>query len=611
MAIIMAVPAWAGSANKFIQASLSTNGETAATIEIGDVVTFQLDVAASSSSYPKIYVVPAASAVSFVDNRPVEVAAGGKFLTGITGLKASGKDKRTGKASKADSGTFTSTDLGIDFGQPGNYRISVQVWDDEKILGVSNAVDLRVYDVKTVFMTYNANAWPNIYENALPYPATDTEPAHFLVNAVVDGAHTRIKVVQDLTPTSSPFDLLYVPETGVFCATFNEDGYVVKFRTCPGIIEGFGINPPTDNRITLGLNSLHAKDQEYTFAADAEIWQRTAVYDFNTFAYRVSPVPITVAQIGAIPTIVQWNSAYWLELNDAGEIAALYINSPSTYMAPAAPAWLPSLKQFQIGRGPMDEETGLAINYHYFQPEARDGVKYPLVIWLHGSNGGTFSWKPFFFGSDNIAKFATEDYQSQFAAGGAYVLVPRSNEDYGPSHDRRLRWDDSYHGKKNAQVAPFYLALEDFVARHPDVDTDRIYVGGFSAGGGMTWLVARECPELFAAAFPAAAPERTLPDPEDAEELDALSALPVWTVHANGDTVVPLTDKIKEVMGILTAVNGRSRMTILNSTAHSELIPVQDNMIDPASGALYRDAEGNAVPGTLIEWLNDQTASGR
>lgn len=606
LAVVMAVPAWAGSANKFTRADLSIGGESAATIELGDAVTFRLDVASSGSSYPNLYVVPVVSAAAFVTGDPLDVGAGGRFLTGITGLGADGRAKRTGNDPKADSGTFTSADLDVDFDRPGNYQVSVQVWDDEKMLAASNPVHVKVYDVKTVFMTYNANAWPNYYENGSPVPATETAPAHYVVNAVVDGQTAQVRVVQDLTPTSSAFDLLYVPETGVFRATFDENGYVVKFRTDPRVIEGYGMNPPAGDTIKLGLNSVHGVEREYAFADGAEIWQRTAI-TLGFGYYRVLATPIQMEAMKSIPVNVRWNTTYWMQLNDAGEIAALYINSPATYGAQPAPAWYGDLKKFQVGTGPADEETGLAINYYFYEPETPAGGKRPLVIWFHGSQGGGFSWKPFFFGSDNIAKFATAPYQAKFAAGGAYVMVPRSNEDFGASHDRRLRWDDDYAGVEDAQLTPFYLALEDFLARHQDVDTDRIYIGGFSAGGGMTWLVARECPDLFAAAFPAAAPERNLPD-EGSDELKALSALPVWTVHANADPVVPLTDKIRNVMADLTTFNGRSRMTIMNSSAHSELTYVQNNMINPATGLPYLDAANIPAPGSLIEWLDEQTA---
>lgn len=612
LAFTLALPAFAGSAGKFTQADLSINGGTAATIESADGVAFRLDVAAVGSSYPKIYVIPVVSATRFVTNESLDIVAGGKFLTGITGLKASGNERRTGSDAKADSGTFTSADLGIDFSRTGTYQISVQVWDDEKMLAASNTVTVEACAaIRTVFMTYNASSWPNSYENADPMPATETAPAHYVVNAVVDGASTQIKVAKDLTPTTSAFDLLYNPETGVFRALFDENGYVVKFRTDPRVVEGYGLNEPYgpegSEKIRLGLNNLHGEEREYAFADDAEIWQRTATYISSIRAYRVESLPITAGAMALIPVNVRWNSTYWMQLNEAGEIAALYLNSPSSWGAPSAPAWYNDLKKFQVGTGPADAETGLAINYYYYQPAAQAGKKYPLVIWFHGSQGGGFSWKPFFFGSDNIAKFATSGYQSQFSAGGAYVMVPRSNEDFGASHNRRLRWDDAYNGKDRAQTTPFFLALEEFLASHPDVDADRIYVGGFSAGGGMTWLALREHPELFAAAFPAAAPERTLPE-ADSEELEALSFLPVWTVHADKDPVVPLTQKIRDVMTGLAARNSQSRMTVMKSTAHSELTYVQNNMINPTSGQLYVDADGKPVPGTLIDWLNAQTA---
>ena len=68
------------------------------------------------------------------------------------------------------------------------------------------------------------------------------------------------------------------------------------------------------------------------------------------------------------------------------------------------------------------------------------------------------------------------------------------------------------------------------------------------------------------------------------------------------------TDKIRNVMACQTTVNDHSRMTVMEAKAHSERTCVQNDMLHPKTGAAYLDEEGVAVPGTLIDRLNGQSA---
>ena len=46
--------------------------------------------------------------------------------------------------------------------------------------------------------------------------------------------------------------------------------------------------------------------------------------------------------------------------------------------------------------------------------------------------------------------------------------------------------------------------LNQFIKSHPKVDTNRIYVVGFSVGGDGVWNMILKNPKLFAAAMPIA-----------------------------------------------------------------------------------------------------------
>jgi len=76
--------------------------------------------------------------------------------------------------------------------------------------------------------------------------------------------------------------------------------------------------------------------------------------------------------------------------------------------------------------------------------------------------------------------------------------------------------------------------LEDVLGHYP-ADRDRVYVTGYSMGGGGTWRMALAYPQLFAAAAPMAA---NTPEPSS-EWTRALAHLPMRVFHGTADEAVP------------------------------------------------------------------------
>jgi predicted peptidase len=79
--------------------------------------------------------------------------------------------------------------------------------------------------------------------------------------------------------------------------------------------------------------------------------------------------------------------------------------------------------------------------------------------------------------------------------------------------------------------------LEDVLDRYP-VDRDRVYLTGYSMGGGGTWRMLLDHGDLFAAAAPMAA---TTPAFSAAYE-DAVDDLPVRVFHGTADEVASFAD---------------------------------------------------------------------
>ena len=142
----------------------------------------------------------------------------------------------------------------------------------------------------------------------------------------------------------------------------------------------------------------------------------------------------------------------------------------------------PQADKFTYGVG-TGKEARLSFPYASYEPESlNDGSKHPLIIWLHGmGEGGNSPSLPIM--GNKATQFADESIQKHF--GGAYVLAPQA----------RTYWMHGY--KTFADGTSIYSQdlmafIKNYVAAHPGVDENRIYVGGDSNGGYMTMLLVRD-----------------------------------------------------------------------------------------------------------------------
>ncbi len=230
-------------------------------------------------------------------------------------------------------------------------------------------------------------------------------------------------------------------------------------------------------------------------------------------------------------------------------------------------------------------ESGL--NYRLYCPdEAADSTR-PLIIWLHGMGEG---------GSDNrlqiignkACNFAAEENQAWF--GGAYVAAPQCPDFWAGnfSFDGRSPYADD-----------MVSLIEEVIANH-NVDPSRVYIGGCSMGGYMTWQTILTKPELFAAAFPVCA--AYAPTETDAQ-LIAESGLPVWVVYSADDTTVKPDEFTRPSVAALEAAGADVRVTEFEHVyeddvlynGHFSWIYVYNNHVADENGL------------TIMEWLAAQS----
>ena len=260
--------------------------------------------------------------------------------------------------------------------------------------------------------------------------------------------------------------------------------------------------------------------------------------------------------------------------------------------------------KFEYGVGP--ETDGHAVDYRYYSPAGEDDdTKYPLVVWIHGMGDGAYDGKQ--IEKNDFSKWASAEFQSRFAQGGAYLLAPRSPEEKG------LFWPDEL-------IYPLRAAIDDFIANNENVDTSRIYIGGYSMGGKMTLKMAVAYPEMFAAAMP------ICPAWVPGEEATALiSDIPVWLVSSPAD---PLVNYFAWVMPAWENIVSQSEVAAdcrfstlslacypdgkLTSSNHHAWYAVANDMFSSENGAYPKmktvDGNGEKVeltyPDGMISWLS-------
>lgn len=169
-----------------------------------------------------------------------------------------------------------------------------------------------------------------------------------------------------------------------------------------------------------------------------------------------------------------------------------------------------------------------------------DSGKNPLIIWLHGVGEGGTDIDIDLLGNE-VTALTTENetnVQKYFATGGlagAYVLAVQN----------ATMWMDDGTGNYNTEgtgkqeswyTEALWLAITSYVESNPDIDTDRIYVGGCSNGGYMTMNLMFEHSGYFAAFYPIC--EAYMNDRISDEMIGSIKDNNIWFLLSADDTTV-------------------------------------------------------------------------
>ncbi len=177
--------------------------------------------------------------------------------------------------------------------------------------------------------------------------------------------------------------------------------------------------------------------------------------------------------------------------------------------------------------------AGQELRYASYAPEklTKDNQKNALIIWLHGMGEGGKDIRINTLGN-RVSALWQDEIQSCFDGNGAYVLAPQTP----------TMWMDNGTGELSTGAYPsmyeeaLWQLITNYVDANPDIDKNRILIGGCSNGGYMTMNMVLLHPDYFAAAYPCceAYADQYITD----DQLNAIKNVPMWFTHAKDDTTV-------------------------------------------------------------------------
>ncbi|ORX48709.1 hypothetical protein BCR36DRAFT_404994 [Piromyces finnis] len=180
-----------------------------------------------------------------------------------------------------------------------------------------------------------------------------------------------------------------------------------------------------------------------------------------------------------------------------------------------------------------------------FTPKSakRDGVKNPLIIWLHGAGEGGVDVDIALLGNE-VTALARKDIQKYFTTKkqkAAYILVVQTPTIWMDKSDGTYNTDIEP-GKKQTSIYEdaLFAAIKDYVTNNKDIDTKRIYVGGCSNGGYMTMDL------MFEHAYM----NKNVSD----EMIEGAKNANIWFLQSEDDTTIdPLSSTIPAYYRLLKA----------------------------------------------------------
>ena len=184
-------------------------------------------------------------------------------------------------------------------------------------------------------------------------------------------------------------------------------------------------------------------------------------------------------------------------------------------------------------------ESDRYFNFRYVKYLPKDydeNKKYPLVFFLHGAGER----------GDDLDVAARYGYMQHVREDGAeypFICI-------APQCPHEKYW---------GCFTESLLAFLDYICDTLPIDTDRVYMTGFSMGGTGTWMLAMADPKRFAAIAPVCGSGICW-------YAGALKDIPIYMYHGDCDDIVPISESIT-MLSRVNAQGGDAKLKILYGVA--------------------------------------------
>lgn len=171
----------------------------------------------------------------------------------------------------------------------------------------------------------------------------------------------------------------------------------------------------------------------------------------------------------------------------------------------------------------------ILLGYQLYLPPDYEQIenKLPLILFLHGAN----------LRGDNLDKVLEVGIPRLLEDGKQLPFVVVS-----PQCRSNTTWS----------VSKLDLLLNSITSNFK-VDTNRIYLTGFSMGGAGTWAMALRYPKRFAAVAPVSGWE-------DTTYAEVLKDLPIWVFHGDSDQIISVKES-ENMVNKISALGGNIKFT--------------------------------------------------
>jgi predicted peptidase len=229
-------------------------------------------------------------------------------------------------------------------------------------------------------------------------------------------------------------------------------------------------------------------------------------------------------------------------------------------------------------------KKGDRLPYRLYVPLGYDkNRKYPLLVWLHGTDGR---------GTDNLKQLTKQNQLATHFWIRKDVQLSFPVLLFVPQCPVGQNWADPELNQPGLYLQMTREALAKIQLQY-SIDPDRIYAGGQSMGGLGIWSLLQKYPGLWAGAIVISAYDNFT-------DIPAIAQVPVWVFQGDADESVPVT-MVRDMVRQLKKANGNVRYTEYHHANHDVWNQAfADPDLLPWLSAQHRTAAANSQVGTGV-----------